>query len=108
VCKVLNRMKEREYSSVVPVPDGTLRERPLLDLSSGYIQRSIQEFPRAGHRSPWRVRQNYILDAATTMRTDLDRTLRPARRAKPENADNAGNGGNGRNGGTAKKAGVGS
>jgi monooxygenase len=82
VCKILNHMAARGYSSVVPVPDGTLRERPLLDLSSGYIQRSIQEFPRAGHRSPWRVRQNYILDAATTMRTDLDRTLRPTRREK--------------------------
>jgi monooxygenase len=80
VCKVLNHMKARGYSSVVPVPDGSLRERPLLDLTSGYIQRSIQDFPRAGHRSPWRVRQNYILDAATTMRTDLDRTLRPTRR----------------------------
>jgi cation diffusion facilitator CzcD-associated flavoprotein CzcO len=80
VCKVLNHMKTRGYSSVVPVPDGSLRERPLLDLTSGYIQRSIQDFPRAGHRSPWRVRQNYILDAATTLRTDLDRTLRPTRR----------------------------
>ncbi|WP_194898710.1 flavin-containing monooxygenase [Catenulispora pinisilvae] len=80
VCKVLNYMTERGYSSVVPVPDGTLRERPLLTLSSGYIQRSIQDFPRAGHRSPWRVRQNYILDATSTMRTDLDRTLRPTRR----------------------------
>ena len=82
VCKILNHMAARGYSSVVPVPDGTLRERPLLDLSSGYIQRSIQEFPRAGHRSPWRVRQNYILDAATTLRSDLDRTLRPTRRDK--------------------------
>ncbi|MEZ0115281.1 monooxygenase [Catenulispora sp. EB89] len=82
VCKILNHMAARGYSSVVPVPDGTLRERPLLDLSSGYIQRSIQEFPRAGHRSPWRVRQNYILDAATTLRNDLDRTLRPTRREK--------------------------
>jgi monooxygenase len=82
VCKVLNHMAARGFASVVPAPDGKLRERPLLDLSSGYIQRSIQEFPRAGHRSPWRVRQNYILDAATTMRTDLDRTLRPTRREK--------------------------
>ncbi|MEY9908871.1 monooxygenase [Catenulispora sp. MAP12-49] len=82
VCKVLNHMAARDFASVVPAPDGKLRERPLLDLSSGYIRRSIQEFPRAGHRSPWRVRQNYILDAATTMRTDLDRTLRPTRREK--------------------------
>jgi len=89
VCKVLNHMKARGYSSVVPVPDGSLRERPLLDLTSGYIQRSIQDFPRAGHRSPWRVRQNYILDAATTLRTDLDRTLRPTRREQAGTAQKA-------------------
>jgi monooxygenase len=82
VCKLLNHMTARGYASVVPVPDRTLTERPLLDLNSGYIQRSIQAFPRAGHRSPWRVRQNYILDAATTMRTDFDKTLRPTRREK--------------------------
>ncbi|NUR25939.1 MAG: NAD(P)/FAD-dependent oxidoreductase [Catenulispora sp.] len=89
VCKILNHMATRGYPAVVPVPDGTLRERPLLDLSSGYIQRSIQDFPRAGHRSPWRVRQNYILDAATTMRTDLDRTLRPAERDAAKVRDQA-------------------
>ena len=82
VCKVLNHMTARGYASVVPVADGELEERPLLDLTSGYIKRSIADFPRAGHRSPWRVRQNYILDAATTMRTDLDKTLRPTRREK--------------------------
>ena len=40
-------------------------------LSSGYIQRAIAEFPRQGHRGPWRVRQNYILDSLTTMRRGL-------------------------------------
>ena len=48
-----------------------LEERPLLDLSSGYIQRSIQEFPRQGDHGPWRVRQNYLLDSLTTMRRGL-------------------------------------
>ena len=48
-----------------------LEERPLLALSSGYIQRSIAEFPRQGDRGPWRVRQNYLLDSLTTMRRGL-------------------------------------
>lgn len=77
VCKVLNHMARHGYAAVVPEPQGQLAERPLLDLSSGYIQRSIAAFPRQSDRSPWRVRQNYVLDAATTMRTNLHKTLRP-------------------------------
>ncbi|MGF6887703.1 monooxygenase [Nocardia sp. GAS34] len=77
VCKVLAHMDRRGLDAVVPEPRGELNERPLLDLSSGYIQRSIGDFPRQGDRTPWKVRQNYILDSATTMRADLDKTLRP-------------------------------
>jgi hypothetical protein len=65
---------------VVPQPQGELTEHPLLDLASGYIQRSIGDFPRQGDRHPWKVRQNYLLDSATTMRTNLDKTLQPVRR----------------------------
>jgi monooxygenase len=76
VCRVLNEMTRRDAVSVVPVPDQELQPRPLIDLASGYVQRSLHEFPRQGHRGPWRVRQNYFIDAATTLRRDLDRTLR--------------------------------
>ncbi|QKW07636.1 NAD(P)/FAD-dependent oxidoreductase [Streptomyces sp. NA04227] len=75
VCKVLNHMRVNGYAAVEPKPDGPLAERPLLDLSSGYIQRSIDAFPRQGDRSPWRVRQNYVLDSTTTLRRRLGRTL---------------------------------
>jgi cation diffusion facilitator CzcD-associated flavoprotein CzcO len=76
VCRVLNEMGRRDAVSVVPVPDEPLEPRPLIDLAAGYVQRSIEEFPRQGHRGPWRVRQNYLVDAATTMRRDLSKTLR--------------------------------
>jgi cation diffusion facilitator CzcD-associated flavoprotein CzcO len=81
VCKVLNEMDRRSAASVVPVPDRGLRPQPLLPLSSGYIQRALGQFPQQGDRGPWRVRQNYLLDAALTLRRDLGRTLRfePAR-----------------------------
>ncbi|MEU2034057.1 flavin-containing monooxygenase [Nocardia amamiensis] len=75
VCKVLCHMDRKGYAAVVPEPRGNLGERPLLDLASGYIQRSIGEFPRQGDRHPWRVRQNYLLDSAATLRTDLGKTL---------------------------------
>jgi cation diffusion facilitator CzcD-associated flavoprotein CzcO len=82
VCKVLRHLDEHGYAAVVPCPEGTLEERPLLDLAAGYVQRSIGAFPKQGDRGVWRVRQNYLLDAATTMRTDLHRTLRPVLRAQ--------------------------
>ncbi|AHH16134.1 putative FAD-containing monooxygenase EthA [Nocardia nova SH22a] len=81
VCKVIAHADRRGYDAVVPEPQGDLAERPLLDLASGYIQRSIGDFPRQGDRHPWKVRQNYLLDSATTMRTNLDKTLRPVRRS---------------------------
>ncbi|NNH74630.1 NAD(P)/FAD-dependent oxidoreductase [Nocardia uniformis] len=77
VCKILGYMDRNGYPAVVPQPDRDLSERPLLDLASGYIQRSIGDFPRQGDRHPWTVRQNYLLDSVTTMRTDLRKSLRP-------------------------------
>jgi monooxygenase len=90
VGKVLTWKEHREYAAVVPEPGTKLTPRPMLDLSSGYIQRSISAFPRQGDRRPWRVRQNYVLDSVTTLRTDFDRTLIPvvpaagAPRSRPE------------------------
>ena len=75
VCKVLNHMAANDYAAVVPCPEGDLVERPLLGLTSGYVQRSIDAFPRQGDHGVWRVRQNYLLDAVATMRTDLGGTL---------------------------------
>ncbi len=81
VCRVLNEMARRDAVSVVPVLDREVQPRPLLPLSSGYIQRAADQMPRQGDSGPWRVRQNYLIDSATTMRRDLDKTLRfePAR-----------------------------
>ncbi|RJO79371.1 NAD(P)/FAD-dependent oxidoreductase [Nocardia panacis] len=86
VCRVLNYMDHNGIAAVVPQPEGPITERPLLDLASGYIQRAIDQFPRQGTRTPWRMRQNYLLDTLATMNTDLGRTLRATPRsavAKP-------------------------
>jgi cation diffusion facilitator CzcD-associated flavoprotein CzcO len=42
--------------------EAELPDVPFLNLSSGYILRSVGEFPKQGHALPWRVHQNYILD----------------------------------------------
>ena len=75
VCKVLNHLDKEGHAAAVPAPRRRLEERPLLDLSSGYVQRALPEFPRQGDSGPWRVRQNYLLDSLTTMRRDLRGSL---------------------------------
>jgi monooxygenase len=75
VCRVLNYMRKGDYAAVVPKADPGLVERPLLDLAAGYVQRSIDAFPRQSDRAPWRVRQNYMIDSATTLRSNLSKTL---------------------------------
>ncbi|MGN6607241.1 MAG: flavin-containing monooxygenase [Jatrophihabitans sp.] len=78
VCKVLEHMQRRGLRSVVPVAPEGMTPRPLLDLTSGYVQRSIDAFPRQGDHHPWTVRQNYLLDSMLTLRGDLGRDLAPA------------------------------
>jgi cation diffusion facilitator CzcD-associated flavoprotein CzcO len=75
VCKVLRFMDAHNLAAVVPRPPPGLRERPLLGLTSGYIRRSIAEFPKQGHRGPWRVHQNYLVDSVLTLRGRLGKTL---------------------------------
>ena len=35
---------------------------PWLDFSSGYVQRTIDKFPKQGAKKPWKLHQNYALD----------------------------------------------
>jgi cation diffusion facilitator CzcD-associated flavoprotein CzcO len=63
VCRLLNYMDRHGYSHCVAMHrDGDVATTPFLDFSSGYITRAIDRFPRQGARSPWRLRQNYLLD----------------------------------------------
>jgi cation diffusion facilitator CzcD-associated flavoprotein CzcO len=63
VCRLLNHMHKRGYAYCVPEQnDPTVAPEPMLNLTSGYIQRSVHKFPRQGSKRPWRVYQNYALD----------------------------------------------
>ena len=55
--------------------DGSARPRPLLDLTSGYVQRATELLPKQGDRSPWRVRQNYVLDFLSAKFADFTESL---------------------------------
>jgi hypothetical protein len=45
--------------------------KPFLDLTSGYVQRGIGQFPKSGTVGPWVVTQNYIGDVIAARRADL-------------------------------------
>ena len=63
VCRLLNHMRARGLRQCVPIlDDPELGREPLIDLASGYVQRSVAAFPAQGSRRPWRVHQNYVLD----------------------------------------------
>jgi monooxygenase len=63
VCRLLNLMRERDYAYCIPRNrDPSITEAPFIDFSSGYVQRSIAEFPKQGSRTPWRLHQNYARD----------------------------------------------
>jgi monooxygenase len=73
VCRLLNHMDERGYSHCIPVNRDPLLERePFIDFSSGYVQRSIDQFPRQGSRRPWRLYQNYALDIVSLRLSTLE------------------------------------
>jgi hypothetical protein len=55
-------MRRRGYAAAVPRRDPEVGEEPLLDFSSGYVQRALHMLPKQGSRRPWQLRQNYALD----------------------------------------------
>ncbi len=66
VCRVLKYMQAHGHDTCVPVNDDpSVTAGPLLDFSAGYVRRSIDQFPRAGSRAPWRLGMSYPRDVLT-------------------------------------------
>jgi monooxygenase len=55
-----------------PTP-GALPVAPYVeDFSSGYMQRSIETWPKQGAEAPWRAHQSYFADLATLRLAPID------------------------------------
>ena len=74
VVRLLDHMDRHGLATATP-REHAAGTRPLLDLTSGYVQRALHRFPRQGDRAPWTVRQNYLLDLITTPRADVTREM---------------------------------
>jgi len=63
VSRLLNHMRRRGYRVTQPVAQpGMVADAPVLNLTSGYVQRAAGLLPRQGARAPWKTRQNYLSD----------------------------------------------
>jgi len=63
IARLINYMDNYGYVACTPRQrDPLFTPHPLIDFSSGYIQRSIDQFPRSGAKKPWRLYQNYAWD----------------------------------------------
>jgi cation diffusion facilitator CzcD-associated flavoprotein CzcO len=72
VCRLLNHMDRHGYGTATPVAPSEGGTAPFLDLSSGYVQRSLQDLPKQGSRAPWRLYQNYLKDVRLMRRGPLE------------------------------------
>jgi monooxygenase len=72
VCRLLNHMDAHGYERCAAEVDPVVTERPLLDFTSGYVQRSLHLFPKQGSKEPWKLRQNYFRDIHTIRRGAID------------------------------------
>jgi cation diffusion facilitator CzcD-associated flavoprotein CzcO len=88
VCRLLARMDAKGLDQFVAVnEDPSVSELPLLDFASGYVQRSIDDFPRAGSRQPWRLGMNYAQDLLTLRHGKIaDGAMRFSRRPAAESS----------------------
>jgi cation diffusion facilitator CzcD-associated flavoprotein CzcO len=84
VCRLLTYMDRHGYVRCTPRKTGpAIGEEPVLDFTSGYVQRALPSLPRQGSRRPWKMHQNYLLDtlAFRLGRVD-DGTMEFARRGE--------------------------
>jgi cation diffusion facilitator CzcD-associated flavoprotein CzcO len=71
-CRLLAHMSAHAYRRVVPVRDPSVAETPLMDFTSGYILRALDQLPHQGDREPWRLRQSYLRDRRTIRHAPLE------------------------------------
>lgn len=62
IVRVWKYMDTHHYTSFRPVYTSKDDGEPLLNLTSGYIKRAIDKWPKQGKMSPWKYYQNYLYD----------------------------------------------
>jgi monooxygenase len=73
VCRLLDHMDRHGYVRCTPrASAGTVAPVPFATLTSGYMQRAIDRFPRQAMHDPWQRRQNYALNRRSMRNAPLE------------------------------------
>lgn len=65
-CRLLRHMDKHNLRQFTPRQnDPTITPEPVLNFTSGYVQRALSGLPSQGSKKPWRVHQNYARDLMT-------------------------------------------
>ncbi|WP_305093119.1 NAD(P)/FAD-dependent oxidoreductase [Prescottella sp. R16] len=73
LCRVLTAMDRRGATVVIAENDRPdMPTRPLLDFAAGYVQRSLDLWPRAGSVDPWNLQMDYYKDITVLRNTPVD------------------------------------
>jgi hypothetical protein len=60
---MLKFMDKNGYKIAVPrLKDPSIKAEPVLDFNSSYVLRALDDLPKQGSKTPWRLHQNYVKD----------------------------------------------
>ena len=73
VCKLINLMDKKGVKFCEPIDDkSAYGDDQLIDFTSGYFQRGLNQMPRQGNKSPWKNYQNYLKDIIAIRLLSID------------------------------------
>lgn len=73
LCRLLKYMDEHGTQRCVPrVSDPAMATRPMLELTSNYVQRALSRLPQQGSTWPFKLYQNYLVDWLFTNFSQID------------------------------------
>ena len=70
--RLINYMDKKGYKQARATTTPGMQDVELMDLTSGYIQRSLDMLPKQASNTPWRLHQNFILDNLSLRFTSHD------------------------------------
>jgi monooxygenase len=83
VCRLLQHMDRYGYAQCTPRSQESVIPVPFAELTSGYVLRAIDKFPRQGPNDPWRREQNHVSNRRSLRRAPIDDPALEFSRAAP-------------------------
>ena len=71
----LNYLDEHDAESATPVAPAGMRPRPVQELTSGYVLRGQDGFPKQGDQDAWTIPQNWFVDRRAVRRARVEQDM---------------------------------